>query len=262
MKAAELGKVVAEFLRKNWYWLQPIFLPRFNTKITSIVVVAGLGIVATPLWEPIVVEVIRSIAGIEVSLPGESWHGLVLVGVGLVYNVVSQLLDSANRNIEAKASSEKLEVQRLHDCEIAKRIRIELPQEAKDNLIYRLWNEDACLQSDCGFLDRIRDCLLSVETVFIDSEVKIASERLLEVTLKLNSFIAYKFFVYPERQSLEMDKQFALQPNWNVDRGGSGSPEDDCKYFSLQAELNNLTKEFERTFNNLFSLFHTRLLCV
>ena len=57
------------------------------------------------------------------------------------------------------------------------------------------------------------------------------------------------FFVYPETQTGEYIK-LCMHPNWNVDRGGHGDPEDLKKYDEAAEKLRELSNNVTRSYKN------------
>lgn len=248
------------WVRDNWPWLQPLLLPKLSSKITIYVVLAGLGLVVSPVWEPFLVQAVFYLTGIKVDIPGSPWIGVMLVAFGLLYHFGIVYIESFTSRFNAASNAKTLEDARKHDCEIAIRFREAFIENDKDTIVRRLHNQDACLRSDINNLDTWYDFLVSVETIYIDPEVNSASKTLAESIAVLRDFIAYKFFDYPKRQQAD-NTQFVLQPSLNCDLEGNGSLEQQEKYSNLQVELQKHVSSFVSKYANLIELFHIRLKC-
>ena len=87
-------------------------------------------------------------------------------------------------------------------------------------------------------LDEAEYFLSSTDNEFIDEQVAASVSDLLAAFRDWKNFCSLKFF--PHGSSTE-DMAFALQPNWNIDRGGEYSVENMRKYDELSAELHEKT---------------------
>lgn len=146
-----------------------------------------------------------------------------------------------------------------HDKDLATRLREVFPEGEKQKLTSDLWNQHAYWSTQGDLLSNAVHFLGSAETYFLDETLRERAKDFREASAKLLHFMAYKFFVFPNEQR-ESPLRFAMQPNWNVDREGNGSAEQEEKYGALTAELEARTEEMSESYDELIKAFHTQLL--
>jgi len=72
-------------------------------------------------------------------------------------------------------------------------------------------------------------------------ELAESNSRFIEQLNSLGEFLAVHFFYYPNHQARE-NPQFCMYPDFNVDRGGDGTPEEGVIYNKRTRELNDLVE--------------------
>lgn len=77
---------------------------------------------------------------------------------------------------------------------------------------------------------------------FLFDEVILPTKDLLQAIRNIQGFVARNFFAYPDRQDDSDDFTYALYPNLNVDRQGSGRPEEMNRYDKYADEMVALSK--------------------
>jgi hypothetical protein len=167
-------------------------------------------------------------------------------------------VQQAARISEQEALRVANERRRTHDLAIANRFREILPENRKQGLQNRLYHEHACFSSQLNVLDEVMHFLATVEARFLDADIRAAASEFVRRSHNLTDFIGRRFFTYPEHLIGDCH-QFAMQPNWNIDRGGTGRPEDDRRYAELTDELGELLSAWDEAYDRLITAFHERL---
>jgi len=70
-----------------------IFYPSHKTWLVKTLIIAGLGIITRPFWEPILVGLLEK--HIEVNVPNADWAGWVLIVIGLAVYVLNEKVGRA-----------------------------------------------------------------------------------------------------------------------------------------------------------------------
>jgi hypothetical protein len=244
---------------KSWVeLLLPYMFPKFHNRIVWVIVFVGLSILVSPFWEPILRASLNRYFDVVIDPPVPPIFGFGLIVVALLYHYFAIRLETSARGAEQNKLSADRKGKIGHDLELANRFRELLPDRRKDNLVNRLLNEHACFNDEVNRLDDAHDFLVSAETYFLFEDVRESAQNMAREIRSLNHFIAFKFFIFPEDQRGER-RQFAMQPNWNIDRGGSGDIEEMRKYEILEKELVEKVNLFSNTYDGLIRIFHERL---
>lgn len=146
-----------------------------------------------------------------------------------------------------------------HDKKLAMRFREIFPEESKRRLTSDLHNQHAYSDRESHMLAEMVVFLEAAETHFLNENLRDLAKELVESGEALLSYMGLKFFVYPDHQT-NSPLRFAMQPNWNMDREGNGSPEQIRKYDALTKELERLVWNMSGAYDSLIKSFHTVLL--
>lgn len=144
-----------------------------------------------------------------------------------------------------------------HDRRLSAKFREIMPECMFENIISNILNNHMFSDDQSRVL---RDALFYLDSAgchFIDSDVRQKVELFVRSGEKLLEFMSYKFFRYPEH--FDNPITFAMQPRWNCDREGDGSPEQDVKYGLLVDELQDLINKAESKYRGMIGIFHEKL---
>lgn len=146
-----------------------------------------------------------------------------------------------------------------HDKKLAAEIRELFPESQKQKLCSDLLNQHAYWNAQSHFLIDATHFLASAEAHFLDTVLQRRAKDFVEASDKLLEFIGLKFFIYPSDQR-DSPLRFAMQPNWNIDREGNGSPEQMTKYDTLTEQLEASVEKMSLAYDEMIKGFHTQLL--
>jgi hypothetical protein len=217
------------------------FWPKFYNRITWTVVIAGLALIASSLWTQLITAFISKTFDLSNYIPNEPGYGIALVALGLLYHLgasVVELLGNRAPNPKQQAAQE-------HDKALAKKF-LEIATE--DNVIFQLetlGSDHSCDDGRWKVLSEIEHFGDLSENEFLNTSLQKSFEVLHSDIKKLTMYMAQHFF------PMHNPSRTYLYPDWNVDRGGSGSPEESAKYTkyaSLLIELVQSAIENYQTF--------------
>ena len=191
-------------------------------------------------------------------MPTSPIVGLVLVGLGLLYHYGAMRADAQSRSTKIEQEHREAERRSAHDRKLAQRFRELLSETSQEGFVDRLMHQHACFLDEIGLVEDAGHFLGSAEAHFLSPEIAAASKSFLERTAPLLKFIGSRFFRYPNRQS-GARLQLAMQPNWNIDRDGSGDPEEEDRYNKLTAELEGAVRDWAAANRGLIVSFHEEL---
>jgi hypothetical protein len=145
-----------------------------------------------------------------------------------------------------------------HDRKLAARIREIFPENQKQKLVSDLINEHAYLDVQGNRLGDAVNFLNAAETHFLDDVLENCAKALADAGTELLQFLGLKFFIYP-REQRQSPIRYVMQPNWNIDREGSGSEEQMEKYDALTTDLDRKVAEMSARYDQLIKSFHAQL---
>jgi hypothetical protein len=161
------------------------------------------------------------------------------------------------RRLEKQAATETPRQRQIieHDKTLAAQIRELFPEGSKIKLASDLLNQHAYWDTQFKQLSEALIFLDSAEAHFLVEELQSRVKEFIAAGSELLHFLAYTFFYYP-RDQRESPIYFAMQPNLNVDREGSGTAEQDRKYDALTSRLESHVAKFAQTYEELIRAFH------
>ena len=239
----------AVMTRENVEWLYRMVKPKAHNRIAWIVVAAGIGLVLSPWWEPVLRAVMKRVFGIDVDPPTPPLFGLALIVAGLGYHLFAY-------RIETLGERERQQASIAHDRKQVARFCGALREHDLDRFLYRMENEHAYLSSEITSVRASAVMLHSIEMHFIDGDVRKQAASFTSAVLELGRFCGRNFFVYPDRAS--DDPQYAMHPAKNWDRG-SPTEMQEQEYTQHEAELEELVVAVRDEYRRLVASFHERL---
>jgi hypothetical protein len=135
-----------------------------------------------------------------------------------------------------------------HDLDIFRRADSILTEDQLDRICSDLLGSncyrDSLFLAICGFcefFDKTQNQYLNGNLASLTLELSKSLNNLIE-------FLTYRFFVFPEHQSVEADTKFCLQPDLCIDRSLSVSKEDMIEYDRLVEKLYSLVNESSKAY--------------
>lgn len=245
---------ILEECRKFIEWAYALLKPKTHNRIALVLIVAGVAASASPVWEPVLRALTQKFFDVSIESPTSSWVGVIIIAMGLIYHYGTMSIESSTQE-RGLIIQEK---QAAHDSEIANEFRKRFSENQKDNLFGRLYNEHACFTDQIRALGDVARLMQSADMHFLDLVINNLTNEFVAKSFELIGFINIRFFVFP-RHEIAGRTQLAMQPSWNIDREGSGDPEDMRKYDDLAKELYNFLESWELSYNDLIHSFHERL---
>jgi hypothetical protein len=172
------------------------------------------------------------------NAPVPLWCVLIIVGVSGVIGGKGYLSWQRNEAFKQRCAPEI----RAHDLLLFRRADEFLRDNLLSDFLDKLETDDSYIKFQRRQVDRFRWLFSEVGNQFIDVELSEKLAVLISSLNKLLLFLATHFFYYPTRQPHDNDSQYCLHPNFNVDRDGDGTPEEDAKYEGLAKELDEAVR--------------------
>ena len=114
----------------------------------------------------------------------------------------------------------------------------------------QLQTDDSYIITDARRVDRFRRMFTETGNQYINDELATSLSSLLAAIDAILRFTALNFFVYPNQQSPDEPRRFCMYPDLNIDRGGSGTPEDMKRYDVFQSQLDELANNTRDSYKN------------
>lgn len=223
------------------------FRPKFYNRITWVVVCAGISMMSTSLIEKIVEVLFEKTFNLALTGSSDVAWGFGLVCTGLIYHLINtglfELVTTEKKHIE-------IESKKAHDKNIFQQANELMKEEEFSDLLSWLLNDHSYTTNKCRKLEMFCDFLVKTENQFLLNELKTPAQSFLSCSHRLIEFLCLRFFVYPSSQT-RTDMRLCMQPSWNIDRDGGGSPEEFEKYAKLTKELEQYVLDTQKHYHEL-----------
>lgn len=213
--------------------------PRFYNRLTWLIVLSGIAMMSTQLWERIVVAVLKSEFNISISGDNDAAWGFALCVLGLAYHMANTGFYELLKGNEARA---RVELEQQHDRAIFQKTNELLSDQQIEQFIQSLQDDHSYYMNESGRIDNYARFLATTSNHFLRPTLADATRRFLLAWSELGHFISYKFFVFPNNQK-EPPFRLCMTPGLNMDREGDGSPHQLAKYNKLTEELESLAEK-------------------
>lgn len=217
--------------------LVELLRPRFYNRITWLVVLGGLAMMSTQLWELVASVILEREFNISVSGSNDAAWGFALCVLGLAYHMANTGFYDLLKSNEVRARKEQ---EANHDLDIFRKARLILNDEQIEYFVETLQCDHAYYMDQASRIDKFTRYLASTSNQFLTPSIQKATGRFLVAWSEAGSFLSCKFFVFPNHQT-EPPFRLCMTPGLNMDREGSGSPDQVKKYDGLTSELEQLT---------------------
>ena len=127
MDKSKVLEIVVNFLR-----------PKYYNRITWAVVVAGLGLVCTSLFELILNEILKSKFKINIISEQDGIYGVLLVFIGLTYNLAYHFIELKREELGAITKREETDRNATHDTRIFEESNKILNEDELDRILNQL----------------------------------------------------------------------------------------------------------------------------
>ena len=219
--------------------------PKFYNRLTWVVVLAGLVLMASPWWADLANALASRLLG--VSIPSSDAHlawGLALVVTGLLYHITVHYLGEL---IEAGRTARTRATYLDHDRKNFAQLAGIMSEDELAATLADLRNQHAYESPQFRSMDRARRYLLAPDSQFIEEKVQAAAREYGYVLSDLLEWVALNFFVHgPERDD---GFRFCLHPELHEDRAEQWpTPEQMRLYSQFQDTLNEKVREVDRKY--------------
>lgn len=221
-----------------------ILKPKFYNNITWAVVLCGISLIATPFWEPFIISLFNELGLVVSSSQNNEILGVSLVIIALIYHfATTALLEFLTFKSSQSVNTHDRE-KRDHDKRVFKQSQTQMSEQEIMNFLGILSGSHNYKGKAFARIADYAEFHKKPANQFIFEELRSSSNLMSTSILELVHWCSYKFFEYPENQKNE-DCWYCMQPNLNMDRGGSYSPESQRKYDELTETLNSLILDVE-----------------
>ncbi len=232
----------------NWVKIEKVFrlfFPEFSNKVTWTVVITGLGLTSSSVFQNILNEALKKEFDFQILGAYDSLVGIALIALGLTHNILLQR-EKTKIEVNGKFDSEAegKSAAREHDIKLFEKITVGFEEYFLTEYISSLTGEHSYSARD---KDRLRNFVYYSEETeydFINTEL---DKRFTEFGQSLSTVMnwtALHFFHHPSHIVME-NQRYCLYPELNPDRGG----EEDTfgKYNEYATEVVSLTDDlFEK----------------
>lgn len=228
-----------------------------HNRNATIVIVAGVLILAGPFWEPYLRAAALKWLGLRVDLPTDPIFGILLVTLGLLYHFAMTWLAGREADRLALLQVQGDERIRAHDAPIFADFMSKSPEMPVRNALENMRDSHSYFSTQRDVLLAAYYFLDTATNRFNDIEVAAAANALKSALASLSDFTDTNFFVHgPMREN----NMFAMHPQWNIDRGGYPNDAQERTYRELGRELVRLSREAEAAYLAVVETAHRRIL--
>ncbi len=207
--------------------------PKFYNRLCWVVVSAGLAMMSSPLIERLISTVIKANFQIDLTNGNDVAWGFGLVVSGLIYHLLTtSIVELASRQKREELDKEKVE----HDKKIYEKANEIMGAEFLLDRLDVMWGDHSYYMNDIRKMEAFHRHLAKDENQFLVSGVQESVSGYLNASKNLIEYVSVRFFVYPGSQTGD-NLRLCMQPGWNVDREGHGTPEQMEQYDKLAVEL-------------------------
>ncbi|GEM_PF-4132059 len=201
-------------------------------------VIGGILVLSGPFWEPYVRALLSNRLDVEVDPPTAPIFGAALVIAGLIYHVIVSYLELTQKRFDFDVKKEDARRNRNHDLQIYEKFINAFPDEKVKSILGFIDTNHLFMRSQMNMLDDLEYYLASTDNEFLNPTVSQEANSLIDALREWRNFCSLRFFTHGPPGD---DMAFALQPNWNIDRGGDYDPEKMRKYDELSDDLHKKT---------------------
>ncbi|WP_369434452.1 hypothetical protein [Psychromonas sp. MME1] len=222
-----------------------LFFPEFSNKVTWAVVIAGLGLTTTSIFQSIINAVLVTQFNIKILGSYDSLIGVLLISLGLTHNI---LLQREKTKIEVNYKSETNQKAIDHDIALFNKLNEMLDDETLMSFFDDVEVNHAYYSKN---LEPLTDFMYEVEKVkisFVIENISKSFDSLVPLTRKLDDFLINNFYIYGPRNP--DNYLLCLHPQWNCDRGGRfDDREGDIKYDKAMKELFSIIDDYKTKYS-------------
>lgn len=238
-------------LNKFWGVIKKM-LPKPYNKITLLVVTLGGGLISKPLFLMIINALFKTSLDFDITDANDSILGVILIGLALLYNLISQFINNDSKSLSDDKKSFK-----SHDVKIFEGANNIMSEDFLTEFINTLKAEHCYYSSETTTIHEFYVYFEKQGNSYLDESVRDKANALVISLNKLRRYIESNSSISPKSQ-LGVNLRLCMQPEWNPDRAGEIS--DSEKYTPLVDGLYKVTKDVKAAYaayrSQLKNLYH------
>jgi|TARA_Y100001968_G_scaffold200049_1_gene183617 hypothetical protein len=241
----------------GWLTLLALIRPKFYNKLTWFVVAAGVGILTTPFIEIVISAVLGKTFDLEILDGNESFVGLTMIGLALLYNIACQFMEAVEkgRQLSKVTLSEE-----THDRERFGKLDGLLDEVTlKQTLDWVDTNEFYTEEQWSCLYEYVHESS-QTSSIMLNPEVEENRKTLEGQINSLLSFMAQHFF-YRAGSSRQDDPHHYLYPDLNPDMDGDYEGRGIEKYHQNSKELHEHINGVRSAYDSYRKMVKRQLYC-
>lgn len=234
--------------RDNIDWLLSRFRPRAYVRLAFWAAVAGIALLAGPIWYPLVQALSLKTLGVPLPVVDNPLIGAVVVCASMVFFLACFAIETFQQHLISGHT-------RDHDVAVANKVLEWMPEKRMEWILGVLESEHGIWSNHMSMLDDLNFDLRLPSCRFIDLELDKKRQKLADSLKDTTQFVSKHFFPYGPSQG---DRIYtALYPNLNIDR--EGTDYNNTRYNKFSEQLYELIKAVDFSYSDLVSAFHSRI---
>jgi hypothetical protein len=226
--------------------LNTIF-PEFTNKITWAVIAAGIALLSSSFVEQILRALINDNLNWNLTDGNDAFWGVIVIALGLLHNY--GFVREKNKPQHDVASHEKLNRELEHDQTLFKKLEEYIEESYLKNYINFILTNHSYFSKDDEPLDYFYYKAAQSQYNFINSEINDVKIDLHKSYVEFENFMSHHFFAHGPARS-DNSLYLCMHPDWNMDRGGHPTREEDIAYDELAKKLIELGEKVEKKYEN------------
>jgi len=228
-------------------------------RLAMVTVSVGAVIISGPFWEPYIRAIVEKAFEVRIDVPAGPIWGAALITLGLGYHLAMTWMAANEKTASAARDSQIEDRIRGHDAPIFHRFLAEAPEHPFKKALSDLANDHAYTSTQSALIAGTYYFLDMIGNKFNDVTVQEKASTLEKCLDELTVFTGEHFSVYgPMLQGDAL--RFCMEPQWNIDRGGSPTREESIKYDALGRRLTQMVRATGAAYEDLLRTGHLRLL--
>ena len=223
----------------------------YNIAVLSMVL-AGLALIATPLYEEIILKVLQRNYKLNLIPGGNTLWGAAFVGVGLFFHLTSNFL------LQIFANKNKENCKTDHDTMIFQISQDILTEKKFTNFFELLLSDHSFRTADSSKLYKYAEYHLSPENCYQEKGLQLSAAEMASAVNVLLRWMSHNFYVFPEIQTSENTK-LCMHPHWNDNRTPNVTIEDKKKYMESVDKLSKLSNDVISSYRSYQRLMKYKL---
>ncbi|HHQ4488089.1 TPA: hypothetical protein ACSP71_001662 [Aeromonas hydrophila] len=220
--------------------------PEFTNKITLMVVFSGVTLLSSSLIEQILKKIINEEFSWNLSDGNDAVIGVVVIALGLLHNY--GFIREKNRSPHDPISIEKQRRDIEHDIKIFNKLNASIPEIDFKGYVEGVLSSHSYISKP----EDLRDFFFyegdKCDNDFVNEDLNSSKNALHDALLKFEDFKSKHFFVHgPNRANGNL--YLCMRPEWNIDRGGNPSSEEERRYCELSSQLSSLGRELLKAYD-------------